>query len=410
VPLYHHSSPPLTNWVIENGLLQENFVVIDVGCQGGETPRWSSIGDRLEFYGFDPIAEVIEKLRREERPGRTYFEMALGDEDGEREFFVNNNAFQSSFLAAFDLVSPELLEDPEIRRGARMVVVRRLDSLFASGVLPRADYLKLDCEGFEPYVLRGARAYLAASGPLCITSEANFQLSPCYPRPPFQSINEIVIEHGLLVFDFSTIVRGTRPSYAAELRERPWPEPDPLSEAPHLDVGPPGALDVVFCRDFVAEAVNPAAYSYAGIPVETPTIDQLIKAMINFELYGLMDCAFDIAVHFRKRLQQRLDVDKAMELLLLRPPHTSFTSDVLNCLAVVEKLREILRERDTPLAERDMLLAQKDALIRQQSNELALKDAALKAMFDSTSWQLTAPLRKAVTLARRRRQRTITSR
>ena len=78
---------------------------------------------------------------------------------------------------------------------------------------------------------------------------------------------------------------------------------------------------------------------------------------------------------------------------------------------MVEKLREILRERDTPPAERDMLLlAQKDALIRQQSNELALKDAALKAMFDSTSWQLTAPLRKAVTLARRRRQPTITSR
>ena len=51
-----------------------------------------------------------------------------------------------------------------------------------------------------------------------------------------------------------------------------------------------------------------------------------------------------------------------------------------------------------------------DALIRQQSNELALKDAALKAMFNSTSWQLTAPLRKAVTLARRRRQRTITCR
>jgi len=125
----------------------------------------------------------------------------------------------------------------------------------------------------------------------------------------------------------------------------------------------------------------------------------------------LMDCAFDITVHFCERLQQRLDVDKAMDLLLLRPSHVCFTADVFNCLAMVEKLREILRERDTPPAERDMLLlAQKDALIRQQSSELALKDAALKAMFDSTSWQMTAPLRKAVTLARRRRQPTITSR
>ena len=130
---------PASNWVIENGLLQENFVVIDVDCQGGEIPRWGSLGDRLEFYGFDPIGEVIEELRREERPGRTYFEMALGDEDGEREFFVTNNSFGSSFFASFASPSTELLGDPEIRRGARMVAVRRLDSLFASGALPRAD-------------------------------------------------------------------------------------------------------------------------------------------------------------------------------------------------------------------------------------------------------------------------------
>jgi FkbM family methyltransferase len=405
VYLYHHSSPPFTNWIIENGLLQEKFVVIDVGVQGGEVPRWSCLGDRLEFYGFDPIAEVIDDLRREGRPGRTYFAMALGDEDCEREFFVANNSFGSSF---FGSSTTELLGDTEIRRGARMVPIRRLDSLFASGVLPRADYLKLDCEGFEPYVLRGGRAYLAASGPFCITSEATFQLAPFYPHTHFQAINEVVVEHRLLVFDFSVIARSTRQSYTAGLRERPWLEPDPLSEAPHLDVGPPGALDVVFCRDFVAEAVNPASYSYAAVPAEPPGVDQLIKAMINFELYGLMDCAFDIAVHFRERLQKRLDVDKAVELLLLRPPHARPSSDVFNCLAMVETLREMLRQRDALLTERDLLLAQKDVLLRQKdalidqySSELASKDVALRSILDSTSWRLTAPLRKAVTLARR---------
>jgi FkbM family methyltransferase len=454
VCLYHHPSPPFTNWIIENGLLEENFVVIDVGVQGGEVPRWNSLGDRLEFYGFDPITEVIEDLRREGRPGRTYFEMGLGDEDGEREFFVANNSFGSSFLSSS---TTELFGDPKIRRGARTVSMRRLDSLSASGVLPRADYLKLDCEGFEPCVLRGGRAYLAASGPFCITSEANFHLAPFFPRTHFQAINEILVEHRLLVFDFSNIASGTRRSYAAARRERPWPEPDPLSGAPHLDVGPPGVLDVVFCRDFVAEALNPASYSFAGVPAEPPGIDRLIKAMINFELYGLMDCAFDIAVHFRERLQQRLDVDKAMELLLLRPPHARFTKDVANCLAVVETLRAMMKQKDALLAERDTLLAQKDArlaerdmllarndvrlaqqdawlaegdtllaqkdarlverdtllaqkdallaqhnaLVGEQSNELASKDAALRSILDSTSWRLTAPLRKAVTLARR---------
>ena len=38
--LYHHDRPPFTRWVIENGLLHEPFVVIDVGVQAGEHPRW----------------------------------------------------------------------------------------------------------------------------------------------------------------------------------------------------------------------------------------------------------------------------------------------------------------------------------------------------------------------------------
>ncbi len=33
--LYNNDSPAFTTWAIENGLLEEPFVVIDVGVQGG---------------------------------------------------------------------------------------------------------------------------------------------------------------------------------------------------------------------------------------------------------------------------------------------------------------------------------------------------------------------------------------
>ena len=333
--LYHHSSPPFTDWVIGNGLLREDFVVVDIGCQGGEHPRWSLLGDKLAFYGFDPIREVIEKMRAEGRPRRTYFDLALGDEDGEREFLVGNNLFGSSFLAAD---TEEQNGDPTIERGRRMVEVRRLDSLFADGGLPRADYIKLDCESFEPYVLRGARNYLAASGPICVTAESAFGPSPHFPHSHFQAVNEILIEHRLIVFDVN-MVRAPRASYAAALRRQPWPEPDPLYDVPRLDVGAPGTLDVVFCRDFVAEGLHPAQYCFDAVPAGPPSVDQLIKAMINFELHGLMDCAFDLGVQFRDRLGERFDVDEALNLLLLPPPHARNTADVTNCLAMIAALR-----------------------------------------------------------------------
>jgi FkbM family methyltransferase len=290
----------------------------------------------VEFYGFDPIAEAIETLQRQARPGRKYFVLALGDEDGERDLVVSGDTFSSSFLSE----GPTPLNGyPEIQRGRRTVQIRRLDGLFAEALIPAADYIKMDCEGFEPYVLRGARKYLTASAPICITTESNFVTSPLFPHSHFHAVNEILTEHHLIISDIN-VVRFPRPTYTAALRDRPWAEPDILSEAPHLDVGAPGTLDLVYCRHLVAEA---STFSET-LPREfdgAANIDRLIKAMINFELHGLMDHAYEIAIFFRDQLQQRLDVDKAAELLLTRAPHARNTADVTNCLSMIAKLRSI---------------------------------------------------------------------
>ena len=330
--LYFNSDSPFTRWIIQQKLLHEPFIVIDIGCQGGEHPRWELLEDRLEFYGFDPIAEVIDELRQYARPGRRYFEYALGDDDGKREFFIAEEPTQSSF-------EPQGIGQDAAR--FRTVPIRRLDTLFAEGMIPPADYIKLDCEGFEPVVLRGARNYLRASGAHCVTSETSFNVSQTYTRSHFHSVNEIVVEHRLIVFDLN-LVRTQQPAFRAARAANPLPKPDPMTEVPHLDVGRPGTIDAVFCRDFVAEAVNPTQYYFAEVPQGPPSVDRLIKTMINFELHGLMDCAVEIAVHFRPQLQDRFPVDTAIDLLLRRPPHARNTADVVNCLSMIAELRSLL--------------------------------------------------------------------
>jgi FkbM family methyltransferase len=316
--LYHHTTPLFTKWIVENGLLEEPFTVIDVGCQGGPHPRWKALGEFVDFHGFDPIPEVIDSLETEYRDVTNYhfYSMALGNEDGLREFYVKSDSFGSSFYPPADAAVLAHLEGDDVQRGARTVEIRKLDTLGSKSRIPLADYIKLDCEGFESEVLLGAFDYLTASAPLCVTTETNFGTSPTHLRTHFSSLNDLLIPHGLHVFDLS-YVRRPQPDYVAA-----------FSSLQHVAkraqtlrvVGRPTTFDFVFCRDFVAERDWPQSYIRKPLPYHLPSVDKLIKAMINFELHGLMDCAFEIGMQFRDPLEQRLDVSWALDLLLEPAP------------------------------------------------------------------------------------------
>jgi FkbM family methyltransferase len=336
--LYSHPTPLFTKWVVAEHLLLEPFVVIDVGCQGGEHPRWEYLGGLIDFHGFDAISEVIEGLKRKNagRKNRSYYNIGLGNEDGRRQFFVHADAFSSSFYGTDDGIQGTI---NGIDRGSREVDIRKLDTLFMEKKIPLADYIKLDCEGFEPEILRGARDYLSTAGILCVTTETNFRTSPVYMRTHFQALNEILVEHRLLVFDLN-FVRTPRAAYTAALMRHPQVAPDPMQDLPPLIVGQPTTFDFVFCRDFIAEKDHPHHF-FDIEQIETePSVDKIIKAMINFELHGLMDCAVELAVRFREKLEERLEVNKAVELLLAPAPYPRNTADVVSCLKMISQLRD----------------------------------------------------------------------
>ena len=196
--LYHNDQADFTRWVVANAYLQEPFVAIDVGVQGGEHIRWGLLGDRVRVYGFDALSEAIDRITAQgRRPNRVYRAMAIGNEDGEREFSFPKTRFASSFTRS-DVTSETSHGDGVV--GTRLVPIRRLDTLFAQGELPAADYIKIDCEGYDPEVLRGAQTYLAQSNILSVTVETNFDPSPRYPRTAFAEINDLLVAHRLAIF------------------------------------------------------------------------------------------------------------------------------------------------------------------------------------------------------------------
>jgi FkbM family methyltransferase len=344
--IYHNATPLFTQWVIGSGYLHEPFVVIDVGVQGGPHPCWEYLGNYARIYGFDPISEVIEALDKSKRPNQVYRAMALGNEDGARQFNVTPNTYESSFYSSTTGSGSQ----GGIALGPRAVEIRRLDTLFAAGEIPPADQVKIDCEGFEPEVIRGARNYLARSNILCVTTETNFGVSPAYLRTPFMDICELLSEHRLLVFDLAA-ARAPRPSYLAARARRPWPEPDILKDPPPPDIGQLGTFNFLFCRDLVAEAASPDHFVTLPGASLSPTVDKLIKSMINFEFHGLMDCAVDLAHYYRAQLSQRIDVDEAIDRLIYRPAHARYTVDVAECLRMISNLRMCVGSADTTPAD-----------------------------------------------------------
>jgi FkbM family methyltransferase len=331
-----------TKWVVSAGLLTEPFVLIDVGVQGGENIRWRPLGDYLAVHGFDPIEEVVQTLIEENRgrSNRHYHCMALGDADGERAFYFNSaNPTASSMYrqgsGRFDVETAEQV---------RMVPMRRLDSLLAEGVIPEADFIKIDVEGFEKDVLLGARQLLR-TGVLGLQTETNFAVSPSYPKGHFATVAELALENHLLVFDVA-FNRIPRASYQRALMRKGV---EPISELDAL--GRPATVDVLFSRDLIDEVDHPGNYQS---PCRPFSISQLIKSMIIFELHALNDIALDTAERFAERLGAHLDVDRAVQLL-----------------------------------------ADPDCLTNEYRKQMR---AQIRALELSTSWRITAPLRWAKTL------------
>ena len=296
VELYNNQNARLTRWISEQRCIGE-FRILDVGAALGLSPRWNQLGDLLNVIGFDAIQEAIAPLEARKRPGDKYFSMALGNEDGQREFFIPAEKTAGSIYAP-SVSRYDVAESTYRGSETRTVPIRRLDSLFAAGEIGPVDFIKLDCEGFEPEVLKGAGRYLAACDLVGADLETNFNVSPVLPQTHFWGSYEPLLQRGLLVHDLR-FNRVALASYIDRVKRKRfgWRQINSVHR--------PATVNILLARSLLAEERKPG-------------IDLIIKQIIVFELYGLIDCAYDLLIGFADILTSRLDVKQAADLLV--PP------------------------------------------------------------------------------------------
>jgi FkbM family methyltransferase len=191
--------------------LRQRGTFIDVGCHLGkfmdEALRIAPAG---HHYGFEPLPDYAAKLkdRYASHPNVTILDAALSDTDGETSFVYNIDVPSHSGLRERDYPFPDT------RRETIRVRTRRLDDVLPSQPVAM---IKIDVEGAELLVLRGAARILAEQKPT-IVFEFGLGASNHYATHP-RDVFQLLSENGMGVFTLDGMLRGRAPLRLAEFEE-----------------------------------------------------------------------------------------------------------------------------------------------------------------------------------------------
>jgi FkbM family methyltransferase len=181
--------------------------VLDVGANIGQYGRMlRGIGYRGLIISFEPLSSAYEKLKVEAGADSNWIvapRAALGSAKGSIEINVSGNSVSSSVLP---MRSAHLSAAPESRYVAtETVALERLDDLLPA-IFPGTGpiFLKMDTQGYEEQVLKGAEGIL--SGVVAIQMEIS--LIPLYQEAP--TLIHILSAMGELGYHLFQVVQGFR--------------------------------------------------------------------------------------------------------------------------------------------------------------------------------------------------------
>lgn len=178
---------------------------VDVGCNvGAILSEMLRAAPRGRHYAFEPLPDLFAELRRRfgDAPNVTLFNVALSDHSGQSAFqhVVTNHAYSGLRRRRYDRPHEEVVEIT--------VAVEPLDRLLPAGA--RIDLIKIDVEGAELEVLRGATATIRRCQPL-IVFEHGLGGSDFYGTTPEHIHDLLVGEHGLAISLMADWLAGRPP-------------------------------------------------------------------------------------------------------------------------------------------------------------------------------------------------------
>lgn len=186
--------------------------VLDVGANLGQFhDHLRDIGYNGPVISFEPVSTFYQELCRKAArdPSWRVFPYALGSEHGEKTIHVFASPGLSSILEPDDAAMQSLLPAPDRARIERTetIQVRRLDEVLddlTHDLDSRRIFLKIDTQGYDLEVIRGATASLGRVAAL----QTEVSMIPIYQHMPDYA--SVITELKSLGFDISGMFPVTR--------------------------------------------------------------------------------------------------------------------------------------------------------------------------------------------------------
>jgi FkbM family methyltransferase len=190
--------------------------MVDVGCRWGFADSWEQLGDRCRAIGFEPDEDECERLRQhyQDRPSVEIVAHALGSKPGPAMLYITREpACSSLYRPIDDIVDRHPRLEPQRLAARQQIELTTLDSWCQHHGVDRVDYMKLDTQGSELDVLRGATRTLERV--LVVQTEVEFNRM-YEAQPLFGDVDRFLRDHGFVLWQLENLShhrqRGARSS------------------------------------------------------------------------------------------------------------------------------------------------------------------------------------------------------
>ncbi len=164
-------------------------ILFDIGAREGVLQPWRLLAEFgcIKVYGFEPDSAEIENLNRQNK-FQNNLPFALGDEERKSNFYITSSPACSSLLIPnVDLIRKYPNAHHFQVKRIETVQTKRLEKVVKDKSLPHPEFLKIDVQGYEYNVLKGAGELLTSSV-LCIELEAHLKQLYCEQKTLFEII------------------------------------------------------------------------------------------------------------------------------------------------------------------------------------------------------------------------------